>query len=347
MIYKRTDSPFWWMSVERPGRGRVRRSTGVVVDAPTPAQRAQQKRDAEAVYALAQADAARHAAGLPARYGAASTFDRYATWYDAHVLAPQASVARQRSMLGHLRMHFGEVRLDLITAADILAYRKDRLAAGRMASTVRQEERLVGRMLRRAVPDHVSQLGVDFTKLPPLRAVEREGRTLSREEEARLLTTLRRIDRPLFIVAVSTLLRISSLLDLEWKDVRGTVLHVKTKTGPHAVPLAMRAQQALASVPRTNGHVFAAHVTSETRSGQIALLHSRFKRACWRADIPYGAGVGVTWHSATRHTGATRLVQAGVSLRVIQAIGGWKSLRQLTRYTHPEAADLTSAVDLI
>ena len=59
-------------------------------------------------------------------------------------------------------------------------------------------------------------------------------------------------------------------------------------------------------------------------------------RACARANIPYGQQKGgVTWHSMTRHTGATRMVENNVHLRTLQEIGGWKTLSQLQKYGHP------------
>ena len=39
-------------------------------------------------------------------------------------------------------------------------------------------------------------------------------------------------------------------------------------------------------------------------------------------------------HHVLRHTGATVMVRNGVSLRAVQTIGGWSSLRMLDRYAH-------------
>ena len=71
-----------------------------------------------------------------------------------------------------------------------------------------------------------------------------------------------------------------------------------------------------------------------------------FSEACVRAGVTTGRGRGVTFHGL-RHTGASRLVAAGVDLRTVQAIGGWASLKQLSRYAHPTQAHLASAVNAI
>ena len=42
---------------------------------------------------------------------------------------------------------------------------------------------------------------------------------------------------------------------------------------------------------------------------------------------------GYTWH-CNRHTFASRLVMAGVDLRSVQALGGWRTLAMVQRYSH-------------
>ena len=45
-----------------------------------------------------------------------------------------------------------------------------------------------------------------------------------------------------------------------------------------------------------------------------------------------------------RHTGASSMLADGISVRVVQEIGGWRSLRMLERYTHPTDAETRRAV---
>jgi len=54
----------------------------------------------------------------------------------------------------------------------------------------------------------------------------------------------------------------------------------------------------------------------------------------------------VTWH-ALRHTFASRLVVAGVDLRTVQELGGWKTLSMVQRYAHMSPGHLTAAVEKI
>jgi integrase len=71
-----------------------------------------------------------------------------------------------------------------------------------------------------------------------------------------------------------------------------------------------------------------------------------FRALCDRANVPAGRKAGgITFHSL-RHTGATRATRH-VKLTVVQRLGGWKSLKQLTRYDHPDDAEIVRAVEAI
>jgi hypothetical protein len=50
--------------------------------------------------------------------------------------------------------------------------------------------------------------------------------------------------------------------------------------------------------------------------------------------------------AGTRRTG-TKWVAAGISLRVVQEIGGWTSLRMLERYAHPTDIEMQPAVRVL
>jgi integrase-like protein len=53
-----------------------------------------------------------------------------------------------------------------------------------------------------------------------------------------------------------------------------------------------------------------------------------------------------TWQ-ALRHTFASRLVAAGVDLRTVQELGGWRTLSMVQRYTHLSPGHLAAAVEKI
>jgi integrase len=51
-------------------------------------------------------------------------------------------------------------------------------------------------------------------------------------------------------------------------------------------------------------------------------------------------------HHVCRHTGASNMLRDGASLRAVQQIGGWTSLRMLERYCHVTDEELHRAVRL-
>jgi len=53
---------------------------------------------------------------------------------------------------------------------------------------------------------------------------------------------------------------------------------------------------------------------------------------------------GYTWH-CNRHIFASRLVMAGVDLRTVQVLGGWRTLGMVQRYSHLAPAHLKEAVE--
>ena len=53
---------------------------------------------------------------------------------------------------------------------------------------------------------------------------------------------------------------------------------------------------------------------------------------------------GYVWHS-NRHSFASRLAMAGVDLRTLQELGGWKTASMVSRYAHLAPGHLASAVE--
>jgi site-specific recombinase XerD len=49
-------------------------------------------------------------------------------------------------------------------------------------------------------------------------------------------------------------------------------------------------------------------------------------------------------HHVLRHTGATVMVCGGISMRAVQVIGGWSTLRMVERYAHVADAEMARAV---
>lgn len=368
----------WWMLLERDGQPAIRTSTGVPVDGGTLFQTKQNKILAEEVYAKRKADLVRARERLPAGPKPSQTFRAYAAWYLAHVSPTKRNLAREKSMINSsLVPGFGRLELDALTKQDAQEWMTGRLKDVK-ANTVRRELELLKSILSSAIPTYLDEHPLKgFPGKGQLRIVEPEPRILTPKEETRLLKALTDPqDYALIVCALDTLMRLSDVVNLERRADHGqhiTVLDPKTKT--YKVPVSTRLRTALNKLAKTpelatSPWVFPkfhrwtpykaprvrrgeetqrkgrAKDRSGSRSAQLAVIRM-FDEACAAADIPHGrAEHGVTFHSL-RHTGASRALEAGADVRTVQELGGWTSLKQLTRYTHPTDAAKRRAVNLI
>jgi integrase len=335
--YIRPDSPYWWLWLEGHGR----EPTKIRHDARSSVQRKALRDQAEAIYHARMVQLERGRAGLPVDTG--ETFASFVTWYAEHRAEKHRSADRTRVILATLSAHFGALALSDIKPARWSEYETARLAAGVTTTTIGRELATMKSVLNAAVGQHIEvnpliHVKRKTVKLPP-------KRTLTKDDEARLLTELHDDEiRDLYLVGVGTLLRQVNLIMLRRRDYEADRVVVDTKTGPHQVPLTgpttlqRRAAMVLKRrLPKTHGGFFFPKWQArfeKDRNGANAKFLQGFRRACTRANIPWGLGNrGVVWHTATRASGATRMLREhGIDIRTVQLIGGWSSLDQMAAY---------------
>lgn len=346
-IYTRRDSPFYWMLLERPGRAPLKASTKIPKDAPDAMSRKLQRQQADTIYRARMNDLARLRHDLPAIDPVTTTFTAFSTWYETHVLPKHRGHEREREILKPLRAFFGSDDLSAITDARVTEYETHRLTTCK-PSTVNREVDVLKRIVAAAVPDYLPHSPI--AGRAQLRRVKIQKRVLSPAEEARLLEQLAPDLRALFIVAVDTLARLSNVLHLTRAENKGTHLDLRdSKTGPYAVPLSTRARAALAALPTQGPYYFPQRRVAKTERDRRGAIRMAVKRACARCTppVPYGRAIGgITFHTGTRASGATRLLQANVDPRTVQAVGNWASLEQMGDYLHTDMRRMKQAVDI-
>ncbi len=139
---------------------------------------------------------------------------------------------------------------------------------------------------------------------------------------------------PEFEVALMTGMRQGKQFGLAWEQVdlvAGTIRLDQTKNGtPRLVRLNSRALAAMRMLYDHGigtGRVFSVKVPR------------------WFDDAVKRAGLrDFTWH-CLRHSFASRLVMAGVDLRTVQELGGWKSINMVMRYAHLSPAHKAEALE--
>jgi len=275
------------------------------------------------------------------------------TWLKTKIahLSPR-SVIIERANLKHIFPHFGKMLLCDVAADDIATYQAERLAQDASPKTINLEVGTLRAILRK------NRLWASIQpEVRMLRASENVGRSISREEEAALLEACRasrsRSLYPAVLIALNTCMRYSELRLLRWSQVdlkvcTLTVGQSKTESGTgRLLPLNDRAVAILGfwaslfPLRELSHFVFPSERYGASGDGATVVYASdptkpigRWKEAWESAKIR--ACVSCRFHDL-RHTGCTRMLEAGVPFSVVATIMGWSpstTVRMSRRYGH-------------
>lgn len=342
-VYKRPDSLFWWVLLDGY---HVRESTRVPIGR-TEAQQKEQRRQAEVYYHRRMAALAEQTRE-PDRE--VISYVTLSAWYADHHAAHLRGVTRALSMLRQLGLYFDRFRsIAEITPDDIAewkTWRKRQVGP----NTVNRELDVLKSLLKSAVPRYLAQSPA--LELRRFRVPEAERRVLTPEEEERLVRVGSPDDTAWIILGIDTLMRLSNTVFLKWAQVkldRRVILPLNAKVSHDVVPMSSRLERALRALPRDSEYVFPQFFNAK-KGGQTAAVNRakrRFAKLCQLAKVDHGRDVeGVTFH-CLRHTGATRALQRGASVRTVMKLGGWKDERMVMRYVHASDADVRAAAESI
>jgi integrase len=329
-VVTRKDSRYFWVNLERKGQPPIREATRIVCKGLPAGQLKEHRRLAEQVYHARMADLARQRVGLPTEHQRA-TFRYFVAWYLKHITSTKRSKVREASMLRRLVEHFGGWALDRIDQPAAREYLTKRVKSVQ-PSTANRELDVLKSVLSAAVPKYLP--ANPLAGMKRLHARRAAPPVLSHVDELRLLNLLPPADGALIIAAVDTLVRLSDLCKLQWAQDHGGWLEIHDpKVAPYRVPVSTRLRAALDALPRSGRYVFGG--STPARQANVTRM---FRFACFELGIAYGRPDGVTWH-ALRHTGATRAIAAGATVRDLMALGGWADFKSVTRYTRPTGVD--------
>lgn len=337
--YKRGDSPFWWLCLERPGQRPIRTATKIPIDGGTPDQTRANALLARRAYAAQMGDLAR------ARYQfvtdrATTTFAKHRAWYAQHISPTKRNLSREVSMLGQLGRYFDEAALHQIAARDILEWRTSR-AREVAPATVNRELALLKHLLGSAIPEYLERNPAAGVK--QLRVPEQDVRLLEPDEETRLLAIASPLEQAIVICALDTLQRLSNVAGLKRAQDHGTYITVlNPKVKGYKVPVSQRLRLALDALPK-GGELYFPSLHPDPRNKTIRL----FQDLLVRAKLPTGRKTGGLSFHCLRHTGASRMLARGVDIKTVQLLGGWQNLDVLQKYLHPTDAQKVAAVEAV
>lgn len=321
-VFTRADSPYYWLYLETTAR---KERTDIRIGTTT-----SQRKDSRALvterYHQRMNELAARLYKLPSAQPAIR-FEKYAETYARDVLPHHRGGRRELELLKPLRKFFDR---DLLTAIDqdrARRYMTDRSSKTVGARTVNREIDLLKAMLRDAAPKYLT--ASPLVGMKRLRTVPPKRRLMTKAEERKLLALGDTSDRALLILGVDGLLRMGDLLDLQRSDRRGRWLYVADpKSGePYEVFLTARAAKALSAIAGDARYYFAKFRRAENPRDWASAVRQRLEWLCGEAGLPYGRKVGgLTFHWATRRTGATRLVvDQRASIPAVQRQGNWKT----------------------
>ena len=218
---------------------------------------------------------------------------------------------------------------------------------GNANATVNKKLNCIRSIFIDANKDKLINMECPWPKLLPEKNLKDE--VFSRAEEEAFAEWYRQAGHPemadMFLFAIDTCARAGELRKLRICDF---TFYKKDGKELASVTFEDRKAGNTGSVPLT------------PRARAIAKKYSHKKGKLWSyekwevCDLFNEAKMGVglehrtrlTWH-CTRHTCATRLAQANMSLAMIMNFGGWTSLRSVRRYLHVQVGALNPCVEAL
>ncbi|HMJ82996.1 MAG TPA: tyrosine-type recombinase/integrase [Vicinamibacterales bacterium] len=317
-VYQRPESKYYWLYLETT---KQKERTDVLIGE-TAAQKKDAKRLAEETYQRRMLELAEQKIRPLAK--ASIRFSAYAEAYARDVIALRRGARRELEMLKPLRAFFDSDLISKMDADRVRAYMAARKVQPR---TVNREIDLLKGMLRDAVPKYLPVSPI--AGLKRIKAAPVKRRLLEPAEEKRLLAACEDAqDKALIMLGLDTLIRLGDLLDLERTDRDGSWLYVKhAKSGEaYETALSPRCAAVLDTIETTDArYYFAKFRGALDPRDWLGSVRKRFKFLCKEADVLYGRATGLTFHWATRRTGATRyLLDKRAPISAVQKQGNWK-----------------------
>ena len=263
----------------------------------------------------------------------------------ARELTPQKKSSRSERLVlaAWVRCPLSLQPADSIRASSLATWRDERLSEGKAGSTVRNHLNTLSVVYRHAA----SEWGYQHLENPvaplkrPSSGRARTRRTSEAELEALKTATRSQHLAALIDLAVETAMRLSELVNLQWRHVdlnARTAYLPDTKNGhPRTVPLSTKSIEILIQMQKDAVGQFDERLFALTPHAVTVA----FRRACKRVRKASAGqfGTDLRFHDL-RHEAVSRLFERGLNPIEVASISGHRSMQMLARYTHIPTASL-------
>ena len=235
-------------------------------------------------------------------------------------------------------------RLTEVDRTDLAALQQHFIAQGNAAATINKKLGIVRALFIDAKKDGLVDKEAPLPK--PLKEANLRDETFSRKEEEAFAEWFRQSGHEeladMFLFAIDTCARAGELRALQahhftlYGNGRGTVTFEDRKANNlGSVPLTARAYAIAQKYSKTEGRIW------KINAKQVIALFNEAKKALGLDHRPR-----LTFH-CSRHTCASRLAAANVSLVMICTFGGWTSLKSVKRYLHVQTDALDPCIQAL
>lgn len=253
---------------------------------------------------------------------------------------------REKSVVKHLLLSFGEKKLGDITPRDVAEYKSQRRLTGASPKTVNNELVLMSHAFNIAMKEWEWVRDNPVSRVKKFRVNNLVERWLSPVEEERLLKASPEWLSEIILFAGYTGLRQGEVINLKWSLVdfeRRTLTILEQKNqGVDTLPLnevamsVLRARSKVRSI--SCDHVFFNNASKQHDSANLIRAFSIARKKAKLEDFRF--------HDL-RHTFATRLVQGGVDIYKVQKLLRHKSPQMTQRYAHHFSESLRDGVEVL
>lgn len=321
-LYKRKDSPYWWIKIELNGRS-ISKSTGT--DDRKKAQEYHDKLKAS----LWQQE----------KIGAKPSY----RWEDAVIrwINETKHKATQHDDLCHLRwcdIYLRGRELSGITREDIDVITRNRVSEGASNATTNRTLAVIRSILRRA--NHDWEWTDRYPKIKLLPEPKKRIRWLTQAEAERLLNELPPHLKAMAQFSLETGLRQANVTGLTWQQVdldrQCAWIHPDQAKAKRAIPVPLSPAAVSVIKEQTGKHPEFIFTYNGNRIIQVSTK-------AWHKALERAGLKDFRWHDL-RHTWASWMVQKGTPLHALKELGGWESQEMVQRYAHLSPGHLAQYV---